>query len=120
MAHARYDRSTMAVLVLRLSEYPWEERYRVPDFEQVLTPALVIYPALIASNIGRTLALLNGDTDRWRVHIKTAKLGFTVHMLRDGRVAAVEKVSARGREGPLLQQSDWFDENWRPAVSQKA
>ena len=81
MARARYDRSTMAVLMLMLSEYPWEERYRVPDFEQVLTPALVIYPALIASNIGRTLALLNGDTDRWRVHIKTAKLGFTVHML---------------------------------------
>ena len=78
---ARYDRSTMAVLMLMLSEYPWEERYRVPDFEQVLTPALVIYPALIASNIERTLALLNGDTDRWRVHIKTAKLGFTVHML---------------------------------------
>jgi len=81
MARARYDRSTMAVLMLMLSEYPWEERYRVPDFEQVLTPALVIYPALIASNIERTLALLNGDTDRWRVHIKTAKLGFTVHML---------------------------------------
>ena len=53
----------------------------MPDFEQVLTPALVIYPALIASDIKRTLALLNGDTDRWRVHIKTAKLGFTVHML---------------------------------------
>ena len=53
----------------------------MPDFEQVLTPALVIYPALLASNIERTLALLNGDTDRWRVHIKTAKLGFTVHML---------------------------------------
>jgi hypothetical protein len=41
-------------------------------------------------------------------------------LVREGRVAAVEKVSARGREGPLLHQSDWFDENWRPAVSQKA
>lgn len=78
---ARYDRSTMAVLKLMLSEFPWDERYRVPDLEQVLTPAIVIYPALIASNIERTLALLNGDPDRWRVHMKTAKLGYTVHML---------------------------------------
>jgi D-serine deaminase-like pyridoxal phosphate-dependent protein len=71
----------MAAIKLMLNEFPWDERYRVPDLEQVLTPALVIYPELIASNIERTLALLNGDADRWRVHIKTAKLGFTVHML---------------------------------------
>jgi D-serine deaminase-like pyridoxal phosphate-dependent protein len=71
----------MAVLKIMLSEFPWNERYRVPDLDQVLTPALVIYPALIASNIARTLALLNGDTDRWRVHIKTAKLGYTVRTL---------------------------------------
>lgn len=71
----------MAVLKLMLSGFPWNERYRVPDIEQVLTPALVIYPALITSNIERTLALLNGDADRWRVHIKTAKLSYTIHML---------------------------------------
>lgn len=66
-----------------LEEFPWNERYRVPDLEQILTPALAVYPELIASNIERTLTLLNGDTDRWRVHIKTAKLGFTLHMLVD-------------------------------------
>jgi D-serine deaminase-like pyridoxal phosphate-dependent protein len=71
----------MAVLKLMLDEFPWDERYRVPDLEQVLTPALVVYPELIASNIERTLALLSGDTNRWRVHIKTAKLRYTVHML---------------------------------------
>lgn len=71
----------MAVLKLMLSELPWDERYRVPDLEQVLTPALVIYPAFIASNIERTLALLNGDTDRWRVHIKTAQLRLADTML---------------------------------------
>ncbi len=71
----------MAVIKVMLNEFPWDERYRVPDLEQVLTPALVVYPELIASNIERTLALLNGDIDRWRVHIKTAKLGYTVHML---------------------------------------
>jgi D-serine deaminase-like pyridoxal phosphate-dependent protein len=64
-----------------LTEFPWGERYRVPDPEQVLTPALVVYPELIASNIECTLTLLSGDTNRWRVHIKTAKLGYMVHML---------------------------------------
>jgi D-serine deaminase-like pyridoxal phosphate-dependent protein len=47
----------------------------------VLTPVLVVYPELIASNIERTLSLLSGDTNPWRVHIKTAKLGYTVHSL---------------------------------------
>src|SRR5262249_27792702 len=46
-----------------------------------LTPALVVYPEIIASNIARTLHLLGGDGERWRVHIKTAKLGHTLRML---------------------------------------
>jgi D-serine deaminase-like pyridoxal phosphate-dependent protein len=53
----------------------------VRDLEQILTPALLIYPELIASNIDSTVAMLGGDADRWRAHIKTAKLGCTVHML---------------------------------------
>lgn len=81
LSTTRYDESAMAALKLMLNEFPWDERYRVPDLEQVLTPALVVYPELIASNIERTLALLSGDANRWRVHIKTAKLGYTVHML---------------------------------------
>jgi D-serine deaminase-like pyridoxal phosphate-dependent protein len=64
-----------------LSEFSWDERYRVSGIEDVLTPALVLYPDVIASNIEQTLKLLGGDADRWRVHIKTAKLGFTLRML---------------------------------------
>jgi D-serine deaminase-like pyridoxal phosphate-dependent protein len=64
-----------------LSEFNWDERYRVSGIEDVLTPALVIYPDVIASNIEQTLRLLGGDADRWRVHIKTAKLGLTLRML---------------------------------------
>lgn len=71
----------MAVLKLMLNEFSWDERYRVPDLEEVLTPALVIYPDLIASNIERTLAMLDGNADRWRAHIKTSKLAYTVRML---------------------------------------
>lgn len=64
-----------------LSEFSWDQRYRVSDVDDVLTPALVMYPEVIASNIDQTLKLLGGDADRWRVHIKTAKLGFTLRML---------------------------------------
>ncbi|MHB8501440.1 MAG: D-TA family PLP-dependent enzyme [Candidatus Acidiferrales bacterium] len=64
-----------------LSEYAWDPRYRISDIESVMTPALMIYPEVVASNIERTLELLDGDADRWRVHIKTAKLGYTVRMM---------------------------------------
>lgn len=66
-----------------ISDFPWDDRYRVSDFEQVLTPALVLYPEIIASNIARTLDLLDGNPDRWRAHIKTAKLAYTLRTLLD-------------------------------------
>ena len=64
-----------------LNEFPWDEDYRVSNIENVLTPALVVYPEVISSNIEQTLRLLGGDANRWRVHIKTAKLDYTLRML---------------------------------------
>jgi D-serine deaminase-like pyridoxal phosphate-dependent protein len=64
-----------------LSEYAWDPGYGVSSVKDVMTPALVVYPEFVASNIERTLALLGGDADRWRVHIKTAKLGYTLRMM---------------------------------------
>jgi D-serine deaminase-like pyridoxal phosphate-dependent protein len=64
-----------------LSEFAWDPRYRVSGIEDTLTPALVVYPEFIVANIERTLALLGGVADRWRVHIKTAKLEYTLRML---------------------------------------
>jgi D-serine deaminase-like pyridoxal phosphate-dependent protein len=64
-----------------IGEFGWDEAYRVSDFDDVMTPALVVYPEFIASNIERTLALLDGDANRWRVHIKTAKLAFTLRKM---------------------------------------
>jgi D-serine deaminase-like pyridoxal phosphate-dependent protein len=64
-----------------LSELGWDRQYQIAGIEDVMTPALVIYPEIIASNIDSTLKLLAGDADRWRVHIKTAKLGYTLRML---------------------------------------
>ena len=66
-----------------LNEFSWDERYRVANVEDVLTPALVIYPEAISSNIEQTLRLLDGDANRWRVHVKTAKLEYALRMLAE-------------------------------------
>jgi D-serine deaminase-like pyridoxal phosphate-dependent protein len=71
----------MTIQKTMISEYAWDPSYAVSNLDDVMTPALVVYPENIASNIERTLALLGGDGDRWRVHIKTAKLGYTLRML---------------------------------------
>ncbi len=64
-----------------IREFAWDEGYRVSGVEDLMTPALVMYPEYFASNIERTLALLGGNADRWRPHIKTAKLGYTLRMM---------------------------------------
>src|SRR5258708_35228652 len=81
VALTRYHRGVMATQKFMLSDFPWDPRYRVSSLDDVLTPALLLYPEFVVSNIERTLDLLGGDVDRWRVHIKTAKLGYTVRML---------------------------------------
>jgi len=73
----------MAAVKFMLQEFPWHEKYRVSDPERVLTPALVLYPEEIASNIHCTLELLGGHAHRWRAHIKTAKLNYTLRGLID-------------------------------------
>jgi len=71
----------MAAHKAMLSNFPSDERHRLRGIEDVLTPALIVYPEIVASNVARTLHLLGGDSDRWRPHIKTAKLAYTVRML---------------------------------------
>jgi D-serine deaminase-like pyridoxal phosphate-dependent protein len=71
----------MATQKSMLGEFAWDPRYNVSGAEDVLTPALVMFPEIVAENIARTLALLDDEPDRWRVHIKTAKLGYTVRMM---------------------------------------
>jgi len=55
--------------------------YRIENAEALLTPALVIYPEIVDRNIAATLRLLGGDANRWRPHLKTAKLGFIMRRL---------------------------------------
>ncbi len=55
--------------------------YAIEGIDSVITPALAIYPAFVDANIDATLRLAGGDANRWRPHIKTAKLGFTMRRL---------------------------------------
>ncbi len=50
------------------------EMYRIADAENLLTPALLIYPQIVDANIEATLNMTGGNPDRWRPHIKTVKM----------------------------------------------
>ncbi|HSB11325.1 MAG TPA: alanine racemase [Blastocatellia bacterium] len=55
--------------------------YRIDGVDRVMTPALAIYPEIVDSNINATVRLLGGNADRWRPHVKTAKLGFIMRRM---------------------------------------
>jgi len=76
----------MAAAKFLLPEFPLDTRYRVSHPDDVITPALIIYPDVVASNIQSTVRLLGGNAARWRAHIKTAKLNYTLRMLIDAGV----------------------------------
>src|SRR4051794_25019051 len=59
------------------------DHYRLDAFqaEQIITPALLIYPDVVESNIQATLKLAGGDANRWRPHLKTAKIPAVIRML---------------------------------------
>jgi len=66
-----------------LAEFPWDDRYRISATDDLLTPALVLYPDAIADNIAATVRQLDGDPSRWRVHVKTAKFAYTLRAYVD-------------------------------------
>lgn len=63
------------------------DAYRIDGIEQVSTPALAIYPEIVDANIRATLGLLGGDANRWRPHVKTAKLEFVMKRLVEHGIA---------------------------------
>ena len=73
-------------MYVNISEAP----YRIADLSRVMTPALAIYPEIVDANIDATLRLLGGDANRWRPHVKTAKLGFTMKRLVEHGVRAAK------------------------------
>src|SRR2546423_14689306 len=50
------------------------EAYRIREVDEVMTPALAIYPEMVDANIQTTLRLVGGDANRLRPHVKTGKL----------------------------------------------
>ncbi len=57
------------------------ENYALADAGRIVTPALLIYPKIVEQNIRITLGLVGGDPNRWRPHVKTAKLGAVIRQL---------------------------------------
>jgi D-serine deaminase-like pyridoxal phosphate-dependent protein len=55
--------------------------YTLKDPSQILTPALLIYPDLVEANIKATLKLTGNDPNRWRPHIKTAKIAAVIRQM---------------------------------------
>lgn len=62
------------------------EAYAIAEPERLLTPALLVYEEAVEANIAATLALLGGRPERWRPHVKTAKLAWTMGRLLDSGV----------------------------------
>lgn len=55
--------------------------YALKKADSVLTPALLIYPELVDANIRATLRMMGGNPDRWRPHIKTAKIASVIRQM---------------------------------------
>ena len=55
--------------------------YSFSGADRILTPALVVYPELVDANIRATLRMAGGDANRWRPHIKTAKIASVIRQM---------------------------------------
>lgn len=55
--------------------------YIVREADRILTPALLVYPEIVEANIQATLRMMNGDPNRWRPHIKTAKISSVIQQM---------------------------------------
>lgn len=57
------------------------DQYQFEIEASLLTPALIIYDEMIDANISTTLKHLQGQAVRWRPHVKTSKLQYTISKL---------------------------------------
>ncbi len=55
--------------------------YATAAARNLLTPALLIYPEIVDSNIAATVRMAGGDANRWRPHIKTVKSAYVLSRL---------------------------------------
>ena len=64
------------------------DAYAIQNLDRIITPALLVYPEFVDSNIKATLRMAGNDANRWRPHIKTAKLAATLRQLIENGVQA--------------------------------
>lgn len=57
--------------------------YRIAGIEQMLTPALIVYGAVVDANIAAAIKHAGGMPNRLRPHVKTAKLQRVIHRYVD-------------------------------------
>src|SRR3954466_12394539 len=76
------------ILCKNHSMKPTLDAYRVHDAQALSTPALLLYAEMIDANIAAALRMMNGDANRWRPHLKTAKLEYTMRRLVEHGVRA--------------------------------
>jgi D-serine deaminase-like pyridoxal phosphate-dependent protein len=60
--------------------------FHVAEAAQALTPALLIDRDRVRHNIATTLHLLGNDANRWRPHVKTAKIAYVMRMFVEAGV----------------------------------
>jgi D-serine deaminase-like pyridoxal phosphate-dependent protein len=63
--------------------------HEIADGSDVMTPALAIYSDVVEHNILRMIEIVGG-VNRWRPHIKTAKLEWTIRRLVEHGLTAVK------------------------------
>jgi D-serine deaminase-like pyridoxal phosphate-dependent protein len=54
--------------------------YALSDSDDILTPALAIVPSLVSANCDAVERVIGGP-ERWRPHVKTVKLAWTIELL---------------------------------------
>ena len=64
--------------------------YRLLDASRLFTPALLVYPDFVGSNVRTVIQLLDGNPARWRAHVKSAKLSYVVKQLTAAGVTALK------------------------------
>ncbi len=72
--------------------------YALIDTGDLLTPGLLIYQDAVDANIATTIRLLGGRPDRWRPHVKTAKLAWVMRRMLDHGVRQFKCATTRELE----------------------
>ena len=77
----RSERSANMALPSVFDNAKVQSVYEFNGADRLLTPALLVYPEIVDTNIRATLRMMGGDANRWRPHIKTAKIPSVIRQM---------------------------------------